>query len=232
MLEPSFAITVLPYVTVVVMAFGFALRLARWFIAWKEAPVMGKVAVTRHGRFLGVVENWTVNMLPPRDLAAKYEPGFYVVGVTMHLSFIALLLTNVHEFALLKFLLPGVELASSPFYVPKPWSHVLSAVFLVSLLLMILRRIRHWVSGRALRAISSARDFVAAPLLWLVGLSGFLASIAASTWPYPLPTYIITLHIVIVQVFLMYVPFSKFIHGVTVFIVRTLFGVRRAEYGV
>jgi len=232
----TLAITVLPVITLTVFIFGFAVRFAKWFMEWKVAPVMGKPTTVRGSRLRSVVENWTLNLLPPRDLAARTDLPFYMVGVTMHLSFILLLFTMAHQLVFLNYIGSVIPISGyTSVFIPKPISHIISIIFICSLSIMITRRVFQYLTKRHLRAISSIGDFIAAPLLWIIGLTGFLAAISPNLWPNPadmINMIIITVHLVTVQLFIMYIPFSKFIHGATALIVRTLFGIRRGRYGV
>ncbi len=222
-----FVTEVMPAFTIGIFVIGWLLRISLWAglpYAWKlTAPI-------RRDWLPSVVKNWTVNLLPPVDLAAKLDPVFYVVGLAMHLSFVALIFTKVHLSALLKVV--GLDFRID-FFVPKTFTNLISIVFVVCLSLMIFRRVFQYASNRALRSISGVGDFIAAPLLWAVGFTGYLIAHPLAQ-PSPLPIYqtVVTLHLILTQLFIMYVPFSKFLHGITVFIVRTFFGIRRAIYRV
>lgn len=227
-----FASTVLPIITLFIFTYGIILRFLKWFMIWKVSPITGGVIYYRGSRLKGVFNSFILDHLPSYSLAARKDMAFYTIGVGMHLSFLALLLTRVHESSLLGFLRQAIPIPEAPpVYFSKPASHVLSVIFIVCLTLMIARRVYQYVSGKHLKAISGIGDFIAAPLLWIIGVTGFITATMLSQIPYDLGLYVVTSHLVAVQVFLMYTPFSKFFHGITSIIVMALSGLKKAALG-
>lgn len=223
----------LPVITLTVFIVLAALRLTKWYMAWKYAQPMGRLGVAKSSRILGVISNWTINLLPPKDLPARLEPGFYFVGLTMHLSFIALLLTKPHVTAIIGWLgYFGIPVSVNVnMFVQAPYTRLISTLFLVSLALMLARRIYHYVTRSPFKGLIGSGEVVAIPFLLIIGLTGLLAA-TRSALPGPLGQYLVVSHIILVQLFIMYVPVSKFIHGASVFVVRTLSGTKRGRLGV
>lgn len=231
----DFSRSVLPLITLVVFIIGVALRIAKW--ASFGFPKMRRPPA-KSNRLWGAIKNWSINMLPPWDLAGRAEPVAYVVGITMHVTCILILLGALHAASVLhildlpvypsRFRLPMIPASSLPITVPRRLlTYVITPIFLSTLAILILRRIYHKLRGGPLKAVTIKTDWIASPLLWLAGFTGFLSVVS-----YEPHTLILTLHLILTQVFIMYLPYSKLIHSAAVFLVRTWFGFRRAIYGV
>jgi hypothetical protein len=231
----DFSRTALPQITLAVFIIGVVLRLAKWS-SFGFPRVIRPPAKKR--RLIGVIKNWSINMVPPWDLAGRVEPVGYIVGIAMHIACIAILLGAIHEAVAMRILelpslppqfrLPIIPDANIPTAFPRrALTYFVTPLFLSTLGSLILRRLYYNLKGGPLKALTVKSDWIAAPLLWASGFTGFLAVI--SFGPY---TPILTLHLILTQLFIMYLPYSKLIHAATVFLVRTWSGFRRAIYGV
>ena len=231
----DFTRSVLPLITLVVFITGVMLRLTKW----------ASLSFPRHdrprgksNRLIGAIKNWSIDMIPPWDLAGRVEPVAYVVGIAMHITCILILLGALHAasvqniiglpFTQSRLRLPMIPASNIPVAIPRTLlTYVITPIFLSTLGILILRRVYCNFRGGPLKALTRKGDWVAAPLLWSAGFTGFLAVVAVE--PY-MP--ILTLHLILTQAFIMYLPYSKLIHSATVFLVRTWSGFRRAVYGV
>ncbi len=231
----DFARSTLPQITLAVFIVGVLMRAAKWislgFPKWKRPP-------SKSRRIVGAIKNWSIDMIPPWDLAGRVEPVGYVVGITMHVTCILILLGALHEASVMNILnipyhpsplqFPMIPASNLPITVPKDLlTYFIAPVFLSTLGVLILRRVYQNIRGGPLKALTIKSDWIAAPLLWSAGFTGLLAVLAVG--PY---TQILTLHLIITQIFIMYLPYSKLLHSATVFAVRTWAGFRRAIYGV
>lgn len=235
MLLFDFTRSVLPMITLVVFIVGVMLRLAKWASLGftRQARPRGK-----SNRLIGAIKNWSIDMIPPWDLAGRVEPVGYVVGIVMHISCILILLGALHTtsvqniidipFTQSRLRLPVIPASNIPVSIPRTLlTYLVTPIFLATLGILILRRVYYNLRGGPLKALTRKGDWVAAPLLWSAGFTGFLAVVSVE--PYML---IMTLHLILTQAFIMYLPYSKLIHSATVFLVRTWSGFRRAIYGV
>ncbi len=233
LLLTRFSMIDLPLITITVFAVLLTLRLTKWYMAWKYAQPLGSPGAVKGSRISGIILNWTINLTPPRDLPARLEPGFYFVGLTMHLSFIAiLLLTKSHITVItgwLKYL--GIPISINVnMFLQRPYTHIISALLLASITVMFARRVYHYATKSPLRGLIGSGEFIATPFILVIGLTGLLA--ALRVLPEPFTQYLVISHVILVQLFIIYVPASKFIHGISAFIVRTLSGVKRGRLGV
>ncbi len=231
----DFSRSVLPLITLVVFIVGVLLRLAKWTSL--GFPKLNR-PLSRSRRIVGAIKNWSFNMIPPWDLAGRVELVGYVVGIVMHITCILILLGALHQasvqhildmpYSQSRFRFPIFPVSSLPIAIPRDLlTFIITPVFLSTLGLLIMRRIYQNLRGGPLKALTLKADWIASPLLWAAGFTGFLAVI--SIGPY---TPILTLHLILTQLFIMYLPYSKLIHAATVFLVRTWSGFRRAIYGV
>jgi|YelNatPaOPRAMG01_1025707.scaffolds.fasta_scaffold08021_7 nitrate reductase gamma subunit len=224
-----FISTMLPLITLFIFIYGVALRFLKWFMIWKVLPAMGGLSSYRGSRLKGIFNSFVLDHLPSHSLAARRDMAFYVIGVGMHIAFITLLLTKAHIDSILALIKQYVAIPTI-LYVSKPFTHILSIIFISCLTLMLARRLYQYAANKSLRVISSIGDFIAVPLLLVTGVTGLIAALSSQLFPdYRL--YIIASHMVVVQVFIMYTPFSKFFHGITSIIVMTLSGLRKAALG-
>ncbi|MEM3004740.1 MAG: hypothetical protein QXO25_03450 [Candidatus Bathyarchaeia archaeon] len=231
----DFTRTLLPQITLAVFIIGVMLRLFKWAsfgFAKRDRP-RGKSS-----KLIGAIKNWSIDMIPPWDLAGRVEPVAYITGIVMHISCILILLGALHAASVQNIIdipymqsrlrLPGVPASNIPVSIPRTLlTYIITPVFLSSLGILILRRVYYNLRGGPLKALTKKGDWAAAPLLWAAGFTGFLAVVAVE--PY---VPILTLHLILTQAFIMYLPYSKLIHSATVFLVRTWFGFRRSVYGV
>jgi len=221
--------TVLPLITLFIFTYGVSLRFLKWFMMWKVSPALIGLKSYRGSRLKGIFNSFVLDHLPSYSLAARKDIAFYVVGVGMHIMFIALLLTKVHIDSILALIKQYIAIPTI-FYVSKPFTHILSVIFISCLTLMFVRRLYQYATNKPLRVISSIGDFIAVPLLLIIGVTGLIAALSSQLFPdYRL--YIIVFHMAAVQVFIMYTPFSKFFHGITSVIVMTLSGLKKAALG-
>ncbi len=225
----TFTNTMLPLITIFIFIYGVALRSLRWFMVWKASPILGGLKSYKGRRLKGILNSFILDHLPSYSLAAKKDMAFYIIGVGMHIVFIALLLSKAHIDTMLALLKQYIAVPTI-LYVPKPFTHILSIMFISCLTLMLIRRVYQYVTDKPLRAISSTGDFIAVPLLLIVGVTGFIAALSSQLFTdYRL--YMVASHLVVVQVFIMYTPFSKFFHGITSVIVMVLSGLKKAALG-
>jgi nitrate reductase gamma subunit len=225
----TFISTALPLITLFIFIYGTVLRFLKWFMLWKVSPVLIGFKSYRGSRLKGVFNSFVLDHLPNYSLAARKDMVFYVIGVGMHVMFIALLLTKAHIDSILALIRQYIAIPTV-LYVSKPFTHALSIIFISCLALMFARRLYQYAANKPLRAISSIGDFIAVPLLLIIGVTGLTASLSSQMFPeYRL--CMIAFHMLAVQVFIMYTPFSKFFHGITSIIVMALSGLRKAALG-
>jgi len=231
----DFSRSVLPLITLSVFIVGVILRVMKWTSL--GFPKTNSPHPKSH-RIAGAIKNWTLDMLPPWDLAGRVEPFGYAVGITMHVTCILILLGALHEASVMniigipyspsRFRLPVIPSSNLPIAIPRDLlTYIITPVFLSTLAALIVRRIYENIRGGPLKPLTMKSDWIAAPLLWSAGFTGLLAVTAVE--PY---TQILTLHLIVTQIFIMYLPYSKLLHSATVFAIRTWTGFRRAIYGV
>jgi len=222
-------------ITLTVFIIGVMLRITKW-VSFGFPRI--KRDKPKSNRLIGGIKNWTINMIPPWDLAGRVEPVEYVVGITMHVSCILILLGAIHVASVQNIInipyqpsnirFPIIPPSSLPISIPR-WllTYIVTPIFLSTLALIIIRRLYHRFMGGPQKSLTTRTDWIAPILLWLAAFTGILAVLSFE--PY---TTILTMHLILTQLFIMYLPFSKLIHGATVFLVRTWSGFRRARYGV
>ncbi len=177
----------------------------------------------------------------PRELARPRGPGFpgglltllrrswpknglsrenalpMIAGYAFHLGLFVLLFFAEPHLRFLEFYLP-IEL-----WTPIPgWAFVIAAqIAFAGLLLLWLRRVMHPVT----RLISTLDDHLASGLTFLAMFTGCLALFESSTG-------LRVLHVLAVELLLLYFPFSNLMHAFTLFISRSTTGAKAARHGV
>lgn len=170
----------------------------------------------RASAVLGALRGLVSRFLPKRVLWSRLR--FQVVaGYLFHLGLFALLLFAAPHVAFLDDRLLGLA------WTPMPhWAFVLSAeLAFLGLLLLWLRRVLDPVA----RLLSTAGDHAASILTFLVMLSGCLA-LARDHESLRL------LHLLLVELWLLYFPFSSLMHTFTFVIGRSALGARYGRRGV
>lgn len=146
-------------------------------------------------------------------------PFNVIVGWIWHLGFLIALLFFVPHIELIKNTLgvywPGL---------PNPVVDGVTAVTLVSLIAMLIHRIRQPV----MRFLSTFEDYLTWVVTFLPLLTGYLAYHRLIN-PYPLA---LGIHILTIEIFLVVFPFTKLTHGITALIARWYNGAIFGRKGV
>ena len=234
----DFTRSVLPMITLAVFIIGVMLRVTKWVSLGFGTNARPKRLPPRSNRLIAVIKNWSINMIPPWDLSGRLAWAEDIVGITMHVTCILILLGALHAASVQNILdlpvtpsklrLPVIPASSLPITIPRSiLTYIVTPIFLATLGILILRRVEHYITRGPLRPLTMRTDWIASILLWLSGFTGFLAVVHVE--PY---TPILTVHLILTQLFIMYLPYGKLIHSATVFLVRTWAGLRRGRYGV
>jgi nitrate reductase gamma subunit len=232
----DFSRSVLPMITLTVFLIGVILRVTKWVSF--GLPKGPKKSPPKSNRLIAVIKNWSIEMIPPWDLSGRLAWAEDIAGITMHVTCILILLGAMHAASILNiidipfqtstFRLPVIPPSSLPISIPR-WilTYIVTPIFLSTLAILILRRADHYITGGPLKLLTLKTDWIASILLWFAGFTGFLAVIAVE--PY---LQIMTMHLILTQLFIMYLPYGKLVHSASVFLVRTWYGLKRGRYGV
>ena len=146
-------------------------------------------------------------------------PFDVVVGWIWHIGFLSALLLFVPHIELIRGILglswPGL---------PNPLVDLVTAVTLAALVATLIHRLTHPVKKR----ISTAEDYLVWTITFLVVLSGYLAHHGVND-SYALA---LGLHILMAEIFLILLPFTKLTHIFTTFIARWYNGASFGRRGV
>lgn len=218
----NFSRITLPPITIALFLVGWILQFTKWF----SAGLPDKAYLTpKSNRLRGVMKAWTVDYMPTQYLPLRYEPIFRINGFIFHLTFILLAFTPVH----LTFIMMLFNAPQNPSFVTYGFVRpLISTVFVVSGSLILIRWIIQYSNKESFaRSIGETGDFIGISLLILIAITGIFAA-------YGLADYllIVTIHFISIQIFVMYLPFSKAVHILAGIIIRTYYGVRRATVRV
>jgi hypothetical protein len=242
-------------ITLAVFIIGVMLRLTKWFSFGFGPHVKPKKPKPKSNRLIALIKAWSIEMIPPWDLSGRLAWAEDIAGITMHFTCILILISALHLASVKNILdLPAnpadllrlmVNYIVAPIFsmgtsnlpaippilriVAPRWllTYFITPIFLATLAILIMRRAEHYRRGGPLKTLTMRTDWIASILLWLAGFTGFLAVIFVE--PY---TQILTIHLILTQLFIMYLPYGKLVHSATVFLVRSWSGLRRGRYGV
>jgi nitrate reductase gamma subunit len=149
----------------------------------------------------------------------RRAPFDVIVGWVWHVGFLIALLLFVPHVELIEELLGFAWPA-----LPNPIVDLVTAVTLVALVATLIHRLTNPVKKR----ISTFEDYLVWAITFLVAFSGYLAYHRVID-PYPLG---LGLHILMAEVFLILLPFTKLTHIFTTFIARWYNGASFGRRGV
>ncbi len=218
----NFSRTMLPSITVVLFLVGWILQFTKWF----SAGLPSKTYLTaKSNRLIHALKAWTWDYMPTQYLPFRYEPIFRVNGFTFHLTLLLLAFTPVHK-AFTQSLLGVSPLPTfSTNGLPRA---LISTIFVVSGSLILIRWVIQCANRRSVaRPIAETGDFTGIGLLILIAVTGVSAAYGLAHYKLMVAT-----HFISIQLFVIYLPFSKAVHVLTGLVARTYYGVRRANVGV
>ena len=181
-----------------------------------RAGVARDLAPPRTSGLTGAVRTLFSRFVPRRTIAQNGRVQL-IAGYMFHLGL----------FVLLFFAAPHVDFLEQRVtgfgWTPLPnWAFILaSELAFAGLLLLILYRLMHPVT----RLLSTADDYIGSVLIFVVMLTGCLA-LARSFEPLRL------IHLLLVELLLLYFPFSSLMHAFTFSISRSYTGANMARKGV
>jgi nitrate reductase gamma subunit len=232
----AFSVEKLPYITIIVTFIGVALRVMRWLSSppdhekikmdpvesvkyvlldvvlfrktWRTDKVMWLALLLFHGSVAGIVFGhmrgfniWSIHMF---EAFGHAFAEFMVHTLPIYVGYI-FIITQVY-FLARRMMLENKQLTSMP-------------NDYIALVLLLLKSI----AGQGMRLVPP--EGVPATLYNVVFIPRFvvlhLETIPNSHWFH--------IHIILTQLFIMYVPFSKFIHIITGVITSAIYGSRRKE---
>ncbi|MEM4246006.1 MAG: hypothetical protein QW390_01780 [Candidatus Bathyarchaeia archaeon] len=211
----NFSRITLPPITTALFLIGWIMQAAKWLGVGLPARTYHHA---RSYRVLGAVKAWTIDYLPTQYLPLRYEPIF---RITLFL----LAFTPVHQTFLLSIFGASPNPAFATYGFPRA---LISTVFVVTGMLILFRWIVQYSNKHSLaRPIAGASDFFGISLILLIAFTGILAAHGLANY-----LLMVTLHFISIQIFAIYLPFSKTAHVITGLVARTYYGVRRAILGV
>jgi len=206
----DFVFRALPCLTAVVLALGLIARF------WRIRKLgWGKEEQEERGDPIkGALSAVTLELLPWVELPAKRGPLHYSIGLLMHISIIALL---VIYYTPLASLLGLEQLATQA-------STYLSALALITSVILLARRVHGLMTKNAVGMLTDKQDVFDLALVVLLAASWLNTSLAFSTFSF-------AINALILQIILIYTPFSKFIHPAMFFAMRLYTGYQRGMRG-
>jgi len=201
---------VLPWFTAIILVLGLIARFWRikklkWEVEEQEV---------RGSPLKGAFSAITLELLPWIELPAKRGPIHYSIGLLMHISIIALLIIYYTPLAALL----GLE------QLALQASIYLSALALVTSTILLIRRVHGLVVKNAVGVLTDKQDVFDLVLVLFLSASWLNMSLAFSTLNF-------AINALILQVMLIYTPFSKFIHPIMFFALRLYTGYQRGLRG-
>lgn len=218
----NFSRLIFPPITIALFLIGLILQFTKWFSMGLPATTFRSA---KRNKIASALKAWTWDYMPTQYLPLRYEPVFRVNGFIFHITLLLLVLTPIHQAFLFSFFGSSGSFGFATYGLARA---VISTVFVVSGILILCRWIIQYSSKKSLaRPIASPGDFIGIALILLIALTGILAA-------YGLLYYIlmVTLHFIFIQLFVIYLPFSKTIHVISGLVARTYYGIRRATIGV
>lgn len=181
-----------------------------------KSGVKQDLAPPRQNGTSGALRTMISRFIPRRDIAQRGRLQL-VAGYMFHLGFFVLLFYAKPHVDFFAERITGVGWTPIPY-----WAFIVSAEFaFAGLLLLWLYRVMHPVT----RLLSSAGDYVGTGLVFLVMLSGCLA-LAQSVEALRL------IHLLLVEILLIYFPFSNLMHAFTFVFSRGFTGALMARKGI
>ena len=212
------------------------------FLLWTKGPMFNiALAIFAIGLFARLAEIFLLGRKPnyaePR--ASEWLPGFrtvltrtiadpgtfhrasfnVVVGWVWHIGFLIALLLFVPHAELIKGLF-GIAWPA----LPNPVVDLVTAITLIALVATLMHRLTHPVKQR----ISTIEDYLVWTAVFLVVLTGYLAYHRLVN-PYPVA---LGMHILMAEILLIILPFTKLTHIFTTFIARWYNGAAFGRKGV
>ncbi len=218
----NFSRLTLPPFTVIIFLLGLILQFTKWF----SVGLPAKTYITaRSNRLKSAIKAWTWDYMPTQYLPLRYEPIFRINGFIFHITLFLIAFTPIHQ----AFILYFFGASPNPSFVTSGFTKALiSTLFVVSGSLILIRWIAQYSNKTSfVRPIAGKGDFIGISLLILIAVAGILAAHGLADY-----LLMITVHFISIQLFIIYLPFSKAIHAIAGLVARTYYGLRRAALGV
>lgn len=180
-------------------------------------PDLSAPGVNSRGRFGGALNEVFTRSIPRRAFVGRTFVTVFI-GYAMHLGLMIILLGGAPHILLVE-QVTGISWPS----LPKGIVAIASAVTLVTLLLVFIRRFTHPV----LRLLSNFDDYLSILLTLLPVLTGILLA-EETIVSY---TTLLTWHILTVEALMIWLPFGKLSHVVFVFAGRAVSGAKLGKRG-
>lgn len=180
-------------------------------------PDLSSPGVNSRGRFGGALNEVFTRSIPRRAFVGRTFVTVFI-GYAMHLGLMIILLGGAPHILLVE-QATGISWPS----LPKGIVAIASAVTLVTLLLVFIRRFTHPV----LRLLSNFDDYLSILLTLLPVLTGILLA-EETIVSY---TTLLTWHILTVEALMIWLPFGKLSHVVFVFAGRAVSGAKLGKRG-
>ena len=201
-------------IAVAVFIFGISLQLLEILLLGRST----EYAAPRGSALRGGIHTLLTRTIPEESIFRR-APLITVAGYVFHLGLFIVLLLLVPHILVFKELL-GFSWSG----LPTPLIDAIAVITLLALFILLINRIRHPV----LRFLSTPQDYFTWTLTFLPLLTGYMAYHHMIN-PYPL---ILGLHILSVEILIIFLPFTKLIHTFTWVIARWYNGTNAGHKGV
>ena len=199
---------------IIIFCFGMTLRMIEIFALGLQRDLAKPRASHQWSGVRTIFSRFAVDR---RTLAMS--PVTVVAGITFHVGlFIVVFFTPAHIELITA--LTGLSWSA----IASPIIDVTTVITMVALIVLLVHRLTHPVK----RHLSTAGDYFAWLLTLLPLLTGYMAYHHLGG-PY---TYVLALHILSVELLLVFLPFTKLVHAVTTFSSRWITGNRFGRRGV
>lgn len=200
------------YVAVIVFVVGVIWRL----ISILRVGVKTELATPRASGFTGGISTNIRRFFPRKEVTPRI-PILVVAGYMFHVGLFILLVFAAPHVRFIEERLLGFSWTPMPY-----WAFILTAeIAFAGLLLLLLYRLIHPVT----RLISTADDYIASILTFVVMLTGCMALLESFTG-------LRAFHLFTVELLMIYFPFSSLMHAFTFVFSRGYTGSAFARHGV
>jgi nitrate reductase gamma subunit len=201
-------------IALAVFIFGISLRLLEILLLGRSP----EYAAPRGSAVRGGIRTLLTRSLPEESIFRR-APLITIAGYVFHLGLFIVLLLLVPHILVFKDLL-GFSWSG----LPTPLVDAIAVITLLALFILLINRIRHPV----LQFLSTPQDYFAWILTFLPLFTGYMAYHHMIN-PYPL---ILGLHILSVEILMIFLPFTKLMHTFTFVMARWYNGANAGHKGV
>lgn len=205
------------YYSLLIATAGLCWRLAGIWLLYRERDLSASRANLAERLRKALAVN-VIRMFPKRAFWERTAPGT-LLSYTFHLGLVLILFCGAPHILLWKAAL-GISWPA----LPRGIVIVVSGLTLGALIAVAVRRMRHPV----LRLLSNFDDWLSLALTIAVVLSGMLLASEAVRGRYEL---MLALHILALELLLVWLPFGKLAHVALIFVSRATLGARFARKG-